>query len=227
MIAEGDVLIFDLDGTLVKSNVFDDACYVQALREVLGHSNFNTNWETYQHVTDTGLLYELLLNLGVDEPQSIIKRVRGVFGEQIKHYLNNGGACVPIPGAIESISQLVSSGFKVGIATGGWGHTARMKLRHAGFNEPEFLSSCDDAMDRPGIMLHCCKMLGGDPGRAIYFGDASWDVKATKALGWRFIGVGEHFSGVCTEWISNFDDPKWPLSSNNTIKRNRTKAAPL
>ncbi len=216
MIYEGDVLIFDLDGTLIKSNAFDDDCYQQALKEVLGHSDFNSNWETYQHVTDTGLLHELLSNLGVEEPQSVTRQVRDMFGEKIKNYLASGGNCIPIPGAIESMYQLISSGFKVGIATGGWGHTARMKLRHAGFCEQVFLSSCDDAMDRPGIMAHCCEMLGGDPKRAVYFGDASWDVKATNALGWRFIGIGKHFSGVCEEWITDFHDPRWPLSPNNT-----------
>lgn len=218
MIFKGDTLIFDLDGTLVKSSAFDDACYQQALREVLGHSNFNSNWETYEHVTDTGLLHELLLNLGVDEPKPIIRQVRDVFGEKIKHYLDSGGDCIPVPGALETISKLLASGFKVGIATGGWGHAARMKLRHAGFDEPVFLSSSDDAMDRPGIMSHCCERLGGDPSRAVYFGDASWDVKATKTLGWRFVGVGKHFSGVCAEWISDFHDPRWPLSPNNTLK---------
>lgn len=215
MITKDDTLISDLDGTLVESSRFDDDCYKQAIREVLGHSNFNSDWESYEHVTDTGLLYELLSNLAINEPEHIISQVRDVFGKKIKNYLDSGGDCLSIPGAIASISQLNASGFKVGIATGGWGHTASMKLLHAGFEEPAFLSSCDDAMERSRIMLHCCKKIGGDPNRAIYFGDANWDVKATKLLGWRFIGVGSHFSGVCAEWISNFNDPKWPFSSNN------------
>lgn len=219
MIFEGDVLIFDLDGTLVKSSAFDGDLYQQALREVLGHSDFDTDWETYEHVTDTGLLHELLSNLGVDEHASVTRQVRDLFGEKIRNYLDGGGSCAPIPGAIESLKQLRSSGFKVGIATGGWGHTARMKLHHAGFDEPTFLSSCDDAMDRPGIMVHCREKLGGDARRVVYFGDASWDLKATKALGWRFVGVGEHFSGLCSEWISDFHDPRWPLSPDNAPRR--------
>ena len=219
MIFEGDILIFDLDGTLVKSSAFDAELYQQALREVLGHSNFNANWESYEHVTDTGLLHELISNLGVDEPISVTRQVRDVFGAKIKDYLGSDGICAPMPGAIESLNKLLSYGFKVGIATGGWGHTARMKLHHAGFGEPTFLSSCDDAMDRPGIMAHCCEKLGGNPRRAVYFGDASWDVKATKALGWRFVGVGEHFSGICSEWISDFHDPRWPFSPNNAPQR--------
>ena len=215
MISESKILIFDLDGTLIKSNRFDDQCFQQAVKEVLGHSNFNTDWKTYQNVTDTGLLNEMLTKMGIQDIEPITIQVRNIFGIKIREYLDNGGICNEVPGAIETISKLQSSGYKIGIATGGWAHTAKMKLKHVGFSEIGIISSCDDAVDRPGIMLHCYKRLGGTTEPAIYFGDASWDIEATDSLGWQFIGIGDFFSDKCDDWIRDYNDPKWLLSLNS------------
>ena len=44
--------IFDIDGTLVESSGFDDACYISAIREVLGDVYTHDNWSQYKNVTE-------------------------------------------------------------------------------------------------------------------------------------------------------------------------------
>ena len=115
-----------------------------------------------------------------------IKEVRTKFGELIRQYLQNGGKCCPIKGAIHLIDKLLTSDdYEVGFATGGWRHTAKMKLQHAGFNlRNTVLTSSDDGDERVTIMKKCQLALGNCFHRIVYIGDAQWDIQATEALEW-------------------------------------------
>ena len=209
MISPNDVLLFDLDGTLVQSVEFDDLLYQQSVSEVIGRHDFDTRWETYTHVTDMGLLAEICTRLEIANTHQVISDVRSVFCGKIKAHLESGAVCNPMPGAKEALTALNVAGVKFGIATGSWGDTARMKLEYAGLDVPDVLASSDDAISRTGIMQHCLRRLNVDDGSVVYFGDAPWDVKATAALGWRFIGVGAQLQDSCNVWISDFSDPRW------------------
>jgi RimJ/RimL family protein N-acetyltransferase/phosphoglycolate phosphatase-like HAD superfamily hydrolase len=217
MIDGTETLIFDLDGTLVDSSGFEDECYVAALREALGDLRIDPDWSRYRHVTDAGILGQIVEENGVPEPGKIVREARAAFGRRVADYLATGGSCNAIPGAASTMTHLAGAGFRFGIATGGWSHTARMKLERAGIEvEGLVLSSCDDAPDRIGIMSDCLGRLGGTPGNVVYFGDGPWDVAASAKLGWRFIGVGERLRGKCAEWIADFLDPNWPLSPGSS-----------
>ena len=64
-------IMFDIDGTLVDSFGFDEQCFTSAVKETLGH-DLDTRWGTYKHMTDRGLLMELLAKNGRgDEIESI------------------------------------------------------------------------------------------------------------------------------------------------------------
>ena len=53
-------VIFDIDGTLVESSGFEDNLYVAAVRDVLGDVCIRKTWNTYSHVTDTGILRQIM-----------------------------------------------------------------------------------------------------------------------------------------------------------------------
>lgn len=211
-------VIFDLDGTLVDSSNFEDECYVGAIHQVLGDLLVDSNWSNYPHVTDAGIVSEIVSHIRVANPTDVIAEVRNEFGNRVSEYLIDGGICKAIPGAQQFLKRLLQQGYRVGIATGGWRHTAEMKLAHARVNiEGIELVSCDAAIDRTGIMTHCLRKIGGDPNMAVYFGDAPWDIKAAESLGWKFVGVGERLSGQCANWMTNYLDPDWTLSSNQSL----------
>ena len=197
--------IFDIDGTLVESFGFDDACYISAIREVLGEVYIHNDWSKYKNVTDTGSLRQIMEENNIQEAEQI-KEVRTKFGELIKQYLQNGGKCRPKEGAIHLINTLTAAdGYEVGFATGGWRHTAEMKLQYAGFNlRNTVLTSSDDSDKRVAIMKKCSSMLGNCFHRIVYIGDAEWDMKATQELGWHFIGIGARLKGKCEFWIKDF-----------------------
>ena len=197
--------IFDIDGTLVESFGFDDACYISAIREVLGDVHIHNDWSKYKNVTDTGSLRQIMEENKIQEAGQV-EEVRTKFGELIRKYLQNGGKCRPKSGAIHLINKLLAAeDYGVGFATGGWRHTAKMKLRHAGFNlENTVLTSSDDGDERVTIMKKCLLQLGHCFQRVVYIGDAEWDMQATQELGWHFIGVGARLKGKCEFWVEDF-----------------------
>lgn len=200
--------IFDIDGTLVDSFGFDDACYISAIREVLGEVYIHNDWSKYINVTDTGSLRQIMEENKIQEKEQI-KEVRTKFGELIRQHLQNGGECRPKKGAIHLINKLIDAdGYEVGFATGGWRHTAKMKLQHTGFNlRNTVLTSSDDGDARVTIMEKCLLTLGNNFDRIVYTGDAEWDMQATQKLGWHFIGIGARLKGKCEFWIEDFSSP--------------------
>ena len=197
--------IFDIDGTLVESFGFDDACYVSAVREVLGEVYIHDDWSKYKNVTDTGSLRQIMEENKIQEAGQV-EEVRTKFGELIRQHFQNGGKCRPKGGAIHLINKLLAAeDYAVGFATGGWEHTAKMKLRHAGFNlKNTVLTSSDDGDERVVIMKKCLLQLGHCFQRVVYVGDAEWDMQATKNLGWHFIGIGTRLKGKCKYWVEDF-----------------------
>jgi phosphoglycolate phosphatase-like HAD superfamily hydrolase len=203
-------VVFDLDGTLVDSDAFDGDLYIAAIRQVIGDVEIDASWRRYRHVTDAGVLAQIIEEVGVADADRVKSEVRQLFGSLVQRHLASGGACLAIPGAQAALARLQSSGHKVGVATGGWGHTARLKLDHAGIPaESLVIASSDDSADRVEIMTMCLERLGGVRDRAIYVGDGLWDLEASRKAGWAFIGVGEKLRGHCENWIADFAEVGW------------------
>jgi phosphoglycolate phosphatase-like HAD superfamily hydrolase len=203
-------VIFDIDGTLLNSTVVDDQLYTTAVRDVLGNVHIRPSWGDYEHVTDTGILNAICRENGL-EPREHAVQVRERFGQLMSTHLSRTGGFAPIPGAVQFFDQLRSRpGVHVGIATGGWGHTARMKLRHAGFDISSIPLTCsDDYHERAQIMMLCRSKLSARATQVVYIGDGQWDRQASERLGWDFIGIGDRLRGQCKHWLADLLQP-WP-----------------
>ena len=199
--------IFDIDGTLVESYNFDGECYITAVKEVLGDVHIYDDWSDYKKVTDLGILLQIMEENGIRDLKCV-EKVRDRFGELTQLYLKNGGKCYPKKGAIDLIESLLSDDrFRIGFATGGWGHTAKMKLQYAGFNLGGIdIFSSDDGDDRVEIMRKCLQRLGDSFDRIVYIGDAEWDLQDSKDLNWDFIGVGARLKGKCDVWVEDYSN---------------------
>jgi len=199
-------VLFDIDGTLVESFEFDDQCYSAAVKEILGEVFLHNHWGKYEKVTDTGILKQILLENDLPVEATTIEKVRHRFGEYIQSYIENNSGCSAKLGSKELLTCLKNhSSYQIGIATGGWSHTAKMKLDSAGIHHQDIpLSSSDDHEDRVQIMQHCLSQLEGSFDTITYIGDAEWDIEASQTLGWNFIGVGPRMKDKCKVWVEDF-----------------------
>ena len=93
----------------------------------------------------------------------------------------------PIPGATEFLESVRAAGWQIGIITGAWSDSARLKLRAANFPEL-LLVSCDVFISRPEIVR--CAISQFAPMPAVLFGDGTWDYAAAREAGIGFIGIG-------------------------------------
>src|SRR5262249_46659777 len=112
-------------------------------------------------------------------------------------FAHDPGACRAVPGAAAILTELAKrGGFAIGLATGGWLQSARLKLHHAGLGARKFpLASASDSCSREAIMTLAAERVAAHwrvPRfqSIVYVGDGVWDIKASRRLGWHFVGIG-------------------------------------
>ncbi len=187
------LVMFDVDGTLADSNGFDGELFAQAVREIIG-VELDQTWQSYRHITDTGVLTEILARNEMSD-ERLIGTVKERFVSLVREYLGDTADPIEeIRGAAALVSRLASTdGISLAIATGGWRETAELKLATAGIDVSGIpIPTSSDAMERIRIMeLAEERATGGSPfAKRTYFGDANWDQRACAELGYSFVAVG-------------------------------------
>lgn len=191
------VFILDLDGTLMPSAEIDNECFWQAVFECLGERDQLPDLHNFKHVTDSGILDEwCVMELGRSPHAEETRQIKLRFGQLLESAFRlQPEHFSPLPGVDEWLDAAVNhEHVYVGVATGGWEHSAQLKLRLSGLNRFDLpLASSDDATTRTEIMqIAVQRTLGTQAGKQAdftYVGDGAWDLKASRELGWKFIGI--------------------------------------
>jgi phosphoglycolate phosphatase-like HAD superfamily hydrolase len=187
------------ESAVTLTNEVDNRCYVCALGEALGSAQIDTDWTKYRDVTDSGIASALLAaRHGAPPSSEQLSAVRERFVALLEQaFAQDPDACRAVPGAAGMLAELAGrAGFAVGLATGGWLESARLKLRRAGLGERDYpMASASDACAREAIMALAAERVAAQWGVAsfrsiVYVGDAVWDVHAARHLGWHFVGIG-------------------------------------
>ncbi len=188
------LIIFDIDGTIINSVKADDSCFMETFKTLFKVDLFNEKWHNYKNITDTGLTMEIFENHFNRLPkESEIVAVKQHFYGLLKSRMNE---VEEIKGAINFIRELdAMNDYNIAFATGGWKKTALLKCNSIDFDLKEFVfKSSDDHFERTKIIelsIGTSKLLNsiGRYKTITYIGDGSWDYKATQALGINFIGI--------------------------------------
>jgi phosphoglycolate phosphatase-like HAD superfamily hydrolase len=185
--------LFDIDGTLARSNDLDERLFARAIEEVLGIRGISTDWASYHETTDEAITRELIQSHRAgDDENGLVAAARARFIEMVRADLADLQRTItPVPGVPDVLDRLAGrEGAAVAMATGGWPESAKLKLESIGVDfGAHHLSTCADHPHRYAIIRHALDALQRDTEGAVYFGDGIWDARASKRLGIGFVGI--------------------------------------
>lgn len=193
-----NLVVFDLDGTLVRSVELDDTCFVRAFADVLGIEGICADWTRYEHSTDSGLAREIVRrHLGRDPSPEEVELVRQRCCQLLcKGRARHPGAIRAAEGAAALLAQLNGdTPWRAAIASGSWPETARIKLQAAGLCVDGLpCAFADSAEDRSEILRVAMALAAQRYARrgfqkVVYVGDGPWDVAAARRLQIAFVGM--------------------------------------
>jgi len=200
-----NIAVFDIDGTLTQTHNRYDEYYAQAVEETLGVS-VSRSWSKYSHSTDSGIMHEACIQgTGLPPSAQQIAAAQERYLGKLRLVSTGGDA---VPGACAFIEALAScSRWAIALATGNWAVAARFKLARAGIAADSVpCATADDALDRKEIITIAIRRAAehlGQSGldRAVYVGDATWDVAAAHALGMAFVRRGTRASNPQSPYL--------------------------
>ncbi|WP_175469435.1 HAD family hydrolase [Desulfoluna spongiiphila] len=207
-----NLIMFDIDGTLIESCGFDADCYLKAVKTVTG-VELNTDWTLYTHITDAGILDEFITMEGLHENRDALHRqVKEEFTYLVSSHLK-ASPVREVDGAVDFLTLLQArSDVEIALATGGWEETAKAKLRSAGFDPTDVaFASCSDHVQRTRVMQTAESRCRSHAfATKTYFGDGPWDKTASRELDYQFILVGNSLQH--SKQVDHFRDPRSVLS---------------
>jgi phosphoglycolate phosphatase len=187
------VLLFDIDGTLIRSGGAGKAAMEAGLRSAFGIKEIRDR-VSYSGRTDPGIARELLELHGVEPTDANVRRLHDAYLSHLPAMLRrNGGEVLP---GIEAALRGERQGAVVGLLTGNIRAGAEAKLRHFGLWEHfpfgGFADGLDDRDDVARRALaeaerHVKRPI--DPPDVWVIGDTPLDVKCARAIGAKAVVV--------------------------------------
>ena len=188
--------IFDIDGTLTDTNAVDDECFLEAVAAEFALELADVDWSDAPHVTDASIarwLVERHCDRAPDDAE-IERLVHRFVGSLERELARTPDRFAPIAGARNAFTALLSDGWDIALATGGWEPSARLKLKASGLHVPDMVLACaNDAITREEIVRlarnRAAAIRSGSYDRVVSIGDGVWDVRTAANLELPFIGI--------------------------------------
>lgn len=198
------LVLFDIDATLLVTGGAGVQAMVDAGRSLFGQG-FHADGIDFAGRIDPLLLDELMLLNGVTPSAAR----RSAFRERYREHLPaalaaaSGGGVRALPGVVSLLDSLRSIGWMdVGLLTGNFAETGRMKLEACGIDPGRFSEATawgDDSPHDPPRRDHLppvamerfARRQGGavDPGSVLIIGDTPHDVQCARVNGCRSLAV--------------------------------------
>jgi HAD superfamily hydrolase (TIGR01509 family) len=178
-------VLFDIDGTLVDSNYL----HVHAWQRAFSELGFAVeSWRIHRRIGMDGsvLVDELVPDIS-DDAADRAKELNS------RYYLDLTGLLRPLPGALELLDAVAAMGLQVVLATSA--PEDELAVLRKVLDRDDLVSAItssgdvDTAKPQPDIVEVALKRAGVEPERAVFVGDAAWDVRAAKRAGVVCIGV--------------------------------------
>ena len=188
-----NLIVFDIDDTLTKSELQHQHAFVNSMKEI-GITDINQNWKEYKHLTDSHILkvnYENNFDKKFD-----IKIVES-FESKMTEMMQGLNSVVEIEGAGAFIDYLrIEKKYALAFATGSFRKPAMLKLDQANlWHDKRLVATSNELFEREQIVLSAIEKAKEyyqieKFKNVISIGDGLWDVKTARNLKVKFIGVG-------------------------------------
>jgi len=210
-----NLIVFDVDGTLLNSTGVDDECYEKALLRAHNITLDGFNWAEFTDVTDQGVTEDILNNtFGRKASTEEIWEVEKAMGELVAEEAKNSPEKFNLAPGIRNFIEIIRSKKELGfsLATGAWEGSARAKL-----------SYLKDILDLEKIPWQHASQIrrradivrtSVEKAKTYYgvsefdsitaFGDGKWDYLTAKELEIGFVGVNLNQS----DKLSAYSDEK-------------------
>ena len=182
------LVLFDIDGTLLDTQEAGVLAYVEAGGEVFG-AEFSFVDIPLQGKLDHENYAEAVARHceGVDHLEHEA-RFRRAYGEALGRIADECGGFPPCPGIASLLDRLHEDDrFEVGLLTGNWEDTGRLKIRRAGLDDTLFDCNAfaDDGAHRddlvPVARARFQSRHGHEPQRIVVIGDTPRDIRCALA----------------------------------------------
>lgn len=101
------LFIFDVDGTLTRTNELDADCYMRAVGRHFDFDTLDADWRAFEHPTAVGITRELLESMEVGAaPQEAVETIRASFLGELQRAVDSGAEIEPMPGAGDVFVEL-------------------------------------------------------------------------------------------------------------------------
>ena len=190
--------IFDIDGTLTKTDGVDDLSIVKAFFDSHQIADIDTDWTNYKYVTDSGITLEIFTErLGRAPNARDIAVFKHCFIKNLSDFASRDKSLfAEIPNAALMLEDLkAEKNWAVALATGCYYDSAKLKLKQANIVIEDYPhATADDAVSREEILrIAIEKSLKhyrqSEFEKIVSIGDGIWDVRTARNLGLDFIGI--------------------------------------
>jgi phosphoglycolate phosphatase len=194
-----DLIIFDLDGTLINSEAIILGAQYEAFKRC---GRVHPGREAGLGIVGLTLDIAMARLAGLAEPDDVLTETyRQVFGAMRVQAETDPSLDEPLfAGVAETLAELKRhSGLKLGIATGKSRKGAEFIVaRHGWLGLFDTVQSADDAPSKPhpGMIQRAMAETGAAPARTAMVGDSSFDIEMAVAAGVAPVAVSWGFQPV-------------------------------
>lgn len=180
-------VIFDVDGTLIRSNIQHAKAWVEALAD----HDVKVPLTVMRKLIGMGGDKIIPRVVGVEEESAlgakIVKRRAAIFKRDFV------GELQPLPGAKQLVETLLMLGKKVGVASSASKGDLEKLLKIIGIAKELHFTVCSDDINQskpqPDMVLKAIKKIRLPKADLIYVGDTPYDIEAAALAGLRTIAV--------------------------------------